>query len=100
MIWRISARQVGSGAERWVADYIEVGESRQAERITQSAARNFFDVHENFRVAGQFVSGEERGHVRSGSLGFATKAIGPVVGRRKRRVCLEDDIVLPGDPVA
>jgi hypothetical protein len=54
------ASDIGSGAERRVADHIKVGESRQPERVADPAAAGALQVENELRMIRQLDSGIER----------------------------------------
>ena len=83
-----------------IADDIDICESGNAERVAQSTTVGTLDVKIEFRVLVWRVSEIQGTDVGRGVLGMSTQAVYARVLGRKRRVILEDDVVLSGNPVA
>lgn len=78
-----SAGEVGSGSEIGVADYVEVGESGESERLTESAAAGTFDVDDEVGVVAKVVmclqAGKERCDVGDFVFAASAEAIGSFI---------------------
>ena len=94
------ARDVGSFAERGVADDVEVEEAGDAEGFAEAVAAGFLDVAEELGRFRDAQSGVESEHARTGVLRFGREAILSLVGRMKRGMPLGNKIGLAGKPQA
>ena len=96
-----NARQIRRLAERWIAHHVEIRESGKAERLAETVATRAFEVQENLGSS-ELVHkpSEERVDLRSIVLPSAPKAIRPAVFSGKRRMPLQDNVGLPGNPLA
>src|ERR1700759_3776656 len=107
---KLHARDIGCGSEVWIADHVQIGETRKAKRFTQPAPSGGLKVRNEIRVvplaprrrlapysAPQLISEIERAQQRGLVLARAVQAVRTLVGRVKTRMSLKDDVCLPRD---
>src|SRR5262249_139055 len=90
--------EVRRGSERRIPDDVEIGETREAERLAQSVAAGGFDVEEEFPSAREADAGVEREHARQRAFRSGLEALSAAVARGKVAVGLCDEIDLAADP--
>ena len=94
------SRDVGRLAQRRVAHNIKIRESGQTEGLADSVAARALDIEGNLGPRGNFVTEKKRIDLGRCILPYRAQAVGAAVFRRERRVPLQDDVRLTGDPVA
>ena len=87
-------------AEGGIAYNVEIGESSEAKRFTDTVATGFLHIAEQLRVLAEPQAGEERKHTRGGVLRLRREAVGSLVRRVKGGMPLGNKIGLSGDPNA
>src|ERR1700759_291011 len=107
---KLHARDIGCGSEVWIADHVQIGETRKAKRFTQPAPSGRLKIRDEIRVvplaprrrlapysAPQLISEIERAQQRSLVFARAVQAVRALVGRVKIRMSLKDYVRLPSD---
>ena len=89
---------IGSLAERRVADDVEVEEARNAKRFAESMPPGFLDVAQELRRLRDPQTSIESEHTRTSVLCFRREAVFSLVRRMKRGMPLGNKIGLAGNP--
>jgi hypothetical protein len=92
-----NASDIGRGSERWIANYIEIREARQAKRIAYAPSAGAFHIKQQFGVLQTHsrIQSEDSG---DGTFCLGTQTIGSRIECRKSWVCLKNYVRLTGNP--
>ena len=91
---------VRSLAEGWISNYVDIGESGDAQGIAKTCATRAFDVAQYLQLARETKPGVERLDSGSRVVLARRKAILSGIFSRKAVVLLTDEIRLGGNPEA